>query len=580
MATPSNLSLDEIRKYLIESGGSARNRDLVKHFKYFLTDPETRVEARNKFKEYVNALATIKNQEGEKYLVLKKKYIHSLDDLVTSYPYVSSSTLLESPDFLTPTSPLRDPPPYRPPPPAPLSPSNSDFIPSSSPSSYVSSTRATQDELYLKSPSTHSDFNSSTPNLNITIESSANYPSNQIFGSITNSYNFVTTNQQSQQNISEINTDYTSPINSPPVPPRRKSQDKFKLDNKDNKENISNKGKNQQENIKEDEGPPESLGTSELPSVRERMQRFNRMASETDLHGRPNSATTPAKKRSDKGTDEDDSASVASQQLDGKAREWLVRAAQGDYQALAKLAAEEPRLTRQRTALHWAAKHGDENIVKLIAGTYKDSIKSVNETTGYTALHIAMQFDHENIFNLLVQVYGANQEIRDHSGKKARQYLTSQEAAVSQDTFRKKDLGFLRIGSLNVRVKRTTEAFSQFLGVATNTNNEKIHKSWGSADNIQEHKMMPPPKYAPIKKRRSKRATDFSSRQQAISQPSTPLPQSKDVITKKSPKLKNKRPSSTTSVTQTFQTLPSVMLDSDSDGACGFDSAWSGSAQL
>lgn len=92
--------------------------------------------------------------------------------------------------------------------------------------------------------------------------------------------------------------------------------------------------------------------------------------------------------------------------------------------------------------------------------------------------------------------------------------------------------------------------------------------------------MMPPPKYAPIKKRRSKRATDFSSRQQAISQPSTPLPQNKDVITKKSPKLKNKRPSSTTSITQTFQTLPSVMLDSDSDGACGFDSAWSGSAQL
>lgn len=34
-----------------------------------------------------------------------------------------------------------------------------------------------------------------------------------------------------------------------------------------------------------------------------------------------------------------------------------------------------------QTALHWGAKHGDENIVKLIAGTYRDSIKSVNETT-------------------------------------------------------------------------------------------------------------------------------------------------------------------------------------------------------
>lgn len=50
--------------------------------------------------------------------------------------------------------------------------------------------------------------------------------------------------------------------------------------------------------------------------------------------------------------------------------------------------------------------------------------------------------------------------------------------------FPEKDLGFLRIGSLNVRVKRTTEAFSNFLGVGNNS--EKIHKTWGSADNIQQ----------------------------------------------------------------------------------------------
>lgn len=46
-----------------------------------------------------------------------------------------------------------------------------------------------------------------------------------------------------------------------------------------------------------------------------------------------------------------------------------------------------------------------------------------------------------------------------------------------------KDLGFLRIGSLNVRVKRTTEAFSNFLGVGSN---DKIHKHWGSADNLPQ----------------------------------------------------------------------------------------------
>ncbi|XP_018338217.1 PREDICTED: ankyrin repeat domain-containing protein SOWAHB isoform X2 [Trachymyrmex septentrionalis] len=539
MATPSELSLEEIRNYLLENGGTARNHDLVKHFKRFLTDPETRVEARNRFKEYVNTLATIKNEEGEKYLVLKKKYRQPFLDL--SPPKQVGSPLATS-NLTTPVSPLREPPPYRPPPPAPLSPSSSNSHVSLEESATPISTREKNDD---------------------------SEPSSSM---------------------------------SPPVPPRRKSQDKLKVENKENVDR--NRNSSLEAVIKEDEAVTTTNSSSaEQLSVRERMQRFNRMASETDLHVRHNDTTVPVRKRTDKGADEDDSASVASQ-LDGKSREWLVRASQGDYQALAKLAAEEPRLTRLKdptsyTALHWGAKHGNENIVKLIAGTYKDYIKSVNETTngGYTPLHIAMQFGHENIFNLLVQVYGANQDVRDYSGRKARQYLASQEAAVSQDTFHKikarkkhaeKDLGFLRIGSLNVRVKRTTEAFSQFLGVATssttnNNNNEKIHKSWGSADNVQlEQKLMPPPKYAPIKKRRSRRPQDFGSsqeRQQVASQPTTPLLQGK---MSRSSRTVQRRPTSTTSINSNSIASGSVQQngDSDSDTTCGFDSAWRGSAQL
>ncbi|KAK1118757.1 hypothetical protein K0M31_014757 [Melipona bicolor] len=150
-----------------------------------------------------------------------------------------------------------------------------------------------------------------------------------------------------------------------------------------------------------------------------------------------------------------------------------------------------------------------------------------------------------------------------------------------------KDLGFLRIGSLNVRVKRTTEAFSQFLGVATSSsassssssnNNEKIHKSWGSADNVQlDQKMMPPPKYAPIKKRRSRRAQDFGSSRnhQAASQPTTPLLQGK---VSRSSQSMHRRPTSTTVINSAAP--KSQQNDSDSDTACGFDSAWRGSAQL
>lgn len=50
----------------------------------------------------------------------------------------------------------------------------------------------------------------------------------------------------------------------------------------------------------EDDGPASATASAEQLSVRERMQRFNKMASETDLQGRVNGSTTPTKKRSDK----------------------------------------------------------------------------------------------------------------------------------------------------------------------------------------------------------------------------------------------------------------------------------------
>ncbi|XP_046828528.1 uncharacterized protein LOC124428484 isoform X6 [Vespa crabro] len=233
MATPSELSLDEIRKYLLENGGTARNHDVVKYFKKFLTDPETRVEARNRFKEYVNTLATIKNEEGEKYLVLKKKYRQTSLDLTCSEQVNSAEG--------SPNSPLREPPPYRSPPAAPLSPSSN---------------------------------NHNNQEVNCENEPRRNFDSD-----------LETTKKN---NFNEVGS---SSASSPPVPPRRKGQDKIRMDNKENVDRNK-------------------TGTDGVV----------------------------------KGADEEDSASVA-WQLDGKSREWLVKAAQGDYHELAKLAAEEPRLT-------------------------------------------------------------------------------------------------------------------------------------------------------------------------------------------------------------------------------------------
>lgn len=68
---------------------------------------------------------------------------------------------------------------------------------------------------------------------------------------------------------------------------------------------------------------------------------------------------------------------------------------------------------------------------------------------------------------------------------------------------------FLRIGSLNVRVKKTTEVFSNFLGVGSTNNSclnqprdqsnnpsdakgnlPNIYKNWGSADNISKVRLI------------------------------------------------------------------------------------------
>ncbi|XP_063373926.1 uncharacterized protein LOC134661690 isoform X2 [Cydia amplana] len=176
-----------------------------------------------------------------------------------------------------------------------------------------------------------------------------------------------------------------------------------------------------------------------------------------------------------------------------------------------------------------------------------------------------MQFRHENLFRLLVEAYDADPNARDWSGRKPRQYLVNIDTSMSPGSYRKKE-GFLRIGSLNVRVKKTTEAFSNFLGVGATrssaympksgrdrpldrNSDDAAHKSWGSADNLQkDDKLMPPPTNSGKVRRRGatgRRGLGSHSR----STPTTP-----------------DQPRARIGSSETG--------DSDSDSAAGFHSAW------
>ncbi|CAM4545997.1 unnamed protein product [Lepidochelys kempii] len=73
----------------------------------------------------------------------------------------------------------------------------------------------------------------------------------------------------------------------------------------------------------------------------------------------------------------------------------------------------------QFTALHWAAKHGKEDMASLLVAAGAD----VNMRAGYTPLHIAALHGHRQVMDLLVRSYGAKQNVRDYSGHLARHYL-------------------------------------------------------------------------------------------------------------------------------------------------------------
>ncbi|XP_067430613.1 ankyrin repeat domain-containing protein SOWAHB-like [Thunnus thynnus] len=72
MAT--DFTQDAVLHFLQSSGGSVKNSDLLLHFRYFLRDHADRSRNRDLFKKFVNSVATVKQEQGVSYVILKKKF--------------------------------------------------------------------------------------------------------------------------------------------------------------------------------------------------------------------------------------------------------------------------------------------------------------------------------------------------------------------------------------------------------------------------------------------------------------------------------------------------------------------------
>ncbi|KPJ09159.1 Ankyrin repeat domain-containing protein 56 [Papilio machaon] len=299
---PSELNFDEILKFMLAHNGKVTNFELVKHFKMFLMNPDMRDEARNTFKKHVNTLAIMKNQNNEKWLILKKKYMPVQDNTD-----VCENKLSEPLSNVTPTEDAKE-------------------------STFSESTT----NQPLPPLQFNQDFNILT---NITQDNN-----------LTDQNSPETTKSDSKESLFASTEDIP-----PKVYPRRKASEKSEKRSTLMADNGSRNSIPNHDVTELNDTPSTSLSSSRSESmlvdneqkisVKERKQMFNRMASESDVPkhkiGFNNSSLDEGDKVSLDHKNETDP-------LDSKQKQWILCAARGEYHSLAKMCKDNPKLVRTK----------------------------------------------------------------------------------------------------------------------------------------------------------------------------------------------------------------------------------------
>ncbi|XP_012519712.1 PREDICTED: ankyrin repeat domain-containing protein SOWAHC [Propithecus coquereli] len=372
----AELGPEAVLRFLAERGGRALHAELVQHFRGALGgEPEQRASARARFKELVNAVATVRTDpaDGSKYVHLKKRFCagplppeaappgHPPRIEVTAEP--------EAPDG--PPAPDRSPLPEAAAPEAPPGPG---------------------------------DGEPPAPAFGAPLSGGAR-------------------RKNSRRDV--------PPLPRPPAPGSSEDLDPSPHGGEEADEGSS----------------PGAAGTprSARQNFRDLVMGSSPQLKRSLCPGSSSPGSSSAGGRS-RGGGDSDSASVASSSaeeestgggsvtLDPLEHAWMLSASDGKWDSLEGLLTCEPGLLAKRdfitgfTCLHWAAKHGRQELLAMLVNFANKHQLPVNinarTSGGYTALHLAAMHGHVEVVKLLVGAYDADVDIRDYSGKKASQYLS------------------------------------------------------------------------------------------------------------------------------------------------------------
>ncbi|KAM8708800.1 hypothetical protein ACLKA7_015726 [Drosophila subpalustris] len=320
------LSIVDIRNYMLQNDGKVTNHALVKHFKKYLTHTQNEAEARKRFKTYVTLLSTIKNENNQKYLILRKKYLNecpSEDVVERAVEAAGNASVPSSPGASSivsvsegVVSPLRQPPPYKAPPDVQQSPLAAAAAPTVANAGLV--VHQDQVESYRECVNEFTAAMQRIDPARLELQPSPEAP------------DAPKTNEPktSAKSISRANS----------------------VDETANKENIPrfsfSSGASTDSSTAEKVSGTEADVAENPISVKEATRKFNRMASEEEAK----IISPPAKKKPEKQLiEEKDSPEVTL--AHPKAKEWIVAMAKASYQELAKLASDDPVLVKLQLPL-------------------------------------------------------------------------------------------------------------------------------------------------------------------------------------------------------------------------------------
>ncbi|XP_052341017.1 ankyrin repeat domain-containing protein SOWAHB-like [Oncorhynchus keta] len=368
-----DVSEESLLDYFYSAGGKVKNSDLMKTYKPFIghKDMELRAKYREEFKQIIDRIAVVKSENGEKYLVLKKRYRQQKQDSETE------------PGTDRQASPAR---------------------PSASAQwdgSGVSSLSSAQMEPYLQ-----------------------------------------------------------------PEPAKRAEERKpSRVTWCGRGPSITVTEAPEQEHMQEDQHTEKkpSQSISEEPLVHSKVE------NEPD---RDSGSKSESEEQEEECTGSIGSTPVA---LDPVEKEWIYSAACGCLSDLAQLLQQEPSLANKKvwvpfTALHWAAKHGKEDMAAMMANAGAD----VNTKSGYTPLHIAALHGHRNILELLIGTYDAKENLRDYSGHLACQYLNIREP-TEDDRAAPEEIQFPEFHMAQARDRSRNRKLTSLF---------QSKKKWGSAEEL------------------------------------------------------------------------------------------------